>query len=79
MAMSVPIITTNAGGNRELIRQGENGFMVRYNDEFNLIEAIKTLWHDSDLREKFIAEGKKTAGEYTVEWTIEETKKALEL
>src|SRR3989344_4545836 len=37
MAMSVPIITTNAGGKRELIRQGENGFMVRYNDEFNLI------------------------------------------
>jgi len=78
MAAGVPVITTSAGGNRELIRQGENGFMVKYNDEFNLIEAIRTLWESPDLRAKFATEGKKTATQYTPERTIEETKKALE-
>lgn len=79
MAAGVPVITTSAGGNRELIRQGENGFMVKYNDEFNLLEAIKTLSKDAELREHFIVEGKKTAAQYTPERTIRETKNVLNL
>ncbi len=77
MAAGVPVITTSSGGNRELIRQGENGFMVKYNDEFNLLEAIKTLSKDADLRAHFIEEGQKTAAEYTPERTIRETEQAL--
>jgi len=79
MSDGVPVITTTSGGNRELIRQGENGFMVKYNDEFNLVEAVKTLWSDTNLREKFIAEGKNTAAQYTPERTIRETQSALNL
>ena len=60
MAARVPIITTAVGGNREIIQQGENGFLVKYNDEFNLIEAIKTLWAMPDIREKFVEEGSNT-------------------
>src|SRR3989344_2615641 len=37
MSAGIPVITTAVGGNIEVIKQGENGFMVRYNDEFNLI------------------------------------------
>lgn len=77
MAAGVPVITTAAGGNKEIIRQGENGFMVKYNDEFNLIEAIKTVWHDKELREQFIIEGKKTVGEFSFEKMLEKTIKAL--
>ncbi len=77
MAAGVPVITTNIGGNPELVRQGENGFMIKYNDEFNLQEAIKTLWQSSELREKFIEEGKKTAAQFTVERMIQETEKIL--
>lgn len=79
MAASVPVITTAAGGNHELIRQGENGFMVKYNDEFNLVEAVKTLWESQELREKFIAQGRATAAEYFPERMIKETIQALEL
>ena len=79
MAAGVPVITTSVGGNRELMRQGENGFMVKYNDEFNLLEAVKTVWHDAELREHFIKEGKKTVTQYTVGRMIEETKKVLNL
>lgn len=77
MACGVPIITTAVGGNKEIIKQGENGFMVKYNDEFNLIEAIKTLWQDKELREHFIEEGKKTVGEYSFEKMMNETEKLL--
>lgn len=73
MASGSPVITTTAGGNKEIIRQGENGFMVKYNDEFNLIEAIKTLWKMPELREQFSEEGKKTAQSFNVEKMINET------
>ena len=73
MAAGVPVITTNAGGNSELIKQGENGFMVKYNDELNLTEAIKALFEHQDIREKFIEKGKKTAEKFTVQKMTEET------
>lgn len=73
MAAGVPVITTTAGGNREAVTQGENGFLVRYNDEFNLVEAIKTLWREQELREQFIANGKQTAAGFTARRMEEQT------
>ncbi len=73
MAAGMPVITTAVGGNREVIHQGENGFMVKYNDEFNLIEAIKTVWQTPELRERFIEEGKKTATLFNVDKMCQET------
>lgn len=77
LSVGVPVITTAVGGNREVIRQGENGFMVKYNDEFNLIEAIKTLWDMADLREKFIEEGRRTIQEFSLDRMIKETIRLL--
>lgn len=77
MACGIPVITTAVGANSEIIRQGENGFMVKYNDEFNLIEAIKTVWQMPELRERFIEEGKKTAARFNQERMIEETIQAI--
>ncbi len=77
MLAGVPVITTPAGGNREIIHQGENGFMVKYNDEFNMIEAIKTVWQTPELRQRFIVNGKKTAEHFSAENMLEETIKSL--
>lgn len=75
MATGVPVITTAVGANLELIRQGENGFMVKYNDEFNLVEAVKTIWQTPELRERFIEEGKLTAAQFSTEKMTLETAK----
>ncbi|MBI2062816.1 MAG: glycosyltransferase family 4 protein [Candidatus Yanofskybacteria bacterium] len=77
MACGTPVITTAVGANTEIIKQGENGFMVRYNDEFNLIEAIKTVWQMPELRERFTEEGKKTAESFSLDKTIKETAKVI--
>ncbi len=73
MCAGIPLITTNAGGNKEIIHQGENGFMVKYNDEFNLIEAVRTLWSSEETRERFSREGKKTAEYFNVEKMFDQT------
>lgn len=73
MQAGVPVITTQVGGNREVIVQGENGLMVRYNDEFNLLEAIKTVWRQPELRERMVANGRHTAAAFSIEKMYERT------
>lgn len=73
----VPVVTTTSGGNRELIEQGENGFLVKFNDEFNLVEAIKTLHRDKGIRKQFIESGKETVEEFSVGRMLSETSKVL--
>lgn len=77
MTAGVPVITTAVGGNKEMIDQGENGFMVRYNDEFNLVEAIRSLWQSPELQKDFIANGKKAVRKFSVDRMLNETLKIL--
>jgi glycosyltransferase involved in cell wall biosynthesis len=77
MSAGVPVITTNSGGNKEIIKQGINGFMVKYNDEFNLIEAVKTLWHDKELQASFVENGKVTVADFNHTKMLEETTRVL--
>ena len=49
------------------------GFLVKYNDEFNIVEAIKTLWQTPEMRERLASEGKKIAAMFNVEGMYEKT------
>lgn len=77
MVAGLPVITTAMGGNKEVIEQGENGFLVKYNDEFNLVEAIRSLWQSPELREEFAEKGKKTVEKFSSEKMFSETIKFL--
>ena len=50
MAMEKPIVATDVGGASDLVRNGENGFLVPPSDIESLAGAIKTLGFDTDLR-----------------------------
>jgi len=77
MVAGVPVIASAVGGNKEVIEQGRNGFLVKYNDEFNLIEAIKGMHQSLEIRDEFAAEGRETAAKYSSEKMIKETFKLL--
>lgn len=77
MICGAPVITTAVGGNREVVVQGENGFLVKYNDEFNLVEAIKTVWKQPELREQMVINAKQTIRVFSVERMLGETTKLL--
>ncbi|OGN15467.1 MAG: hypothetical protein A3J47_02750 [Candidatus Yanofskybacteria bacterium RIFCSPHIGHO2_02_FULL_43_22] len=77
MTVGVPVIASAVGGNKEIITQGDNGFLVKYNDEFNLIEAIKTIWQNQEFREGLIKSGKETVARFSSDKMIEETIKIL--
>jgi len=78
MALGVPIIATNVGGNTELIEDGVHGLLVDAEDDTALHNAIKRLLGDSTLRKKLAENARRKAEEFSVNYTIEETVKLLE-
>ena len=73
MAVGVPIVTTTVGGNPEVIVDGENGFLVEFNNKQQLTEAILKLYNDKELRKRFIARGREVLPNFTVDTMLENT------
>ena len=53
MALGVPIVSTPVDGLKELIEEGENGFLS--NDDDLLADRIYSLIMDNDLQKRFSA------------------------
>ena len=70
-AHGVPVITTPAGGNAEIVRNGENALVVPYNDEGAWAVAIGQTCEDVALRERLKIGGRASLGEYSVERMME--------
>ena len=57
-ACSTPVVATRVGGTPELVRDGENGFLVEVADVDGLAERILSLSRDGGLRERMGRSGK---------------------
>lgn len=73
MTAEVPIVTTNIGGNMEIMRHGENGLVVNYNDEDGLLAAIKMIKEKPEAARKITHGAKKTVAKFSSERMAEET------
>jgi glycosyltransferase involved in cell wall biosynthesis len=60
-ATGLPIVTTDAPGCREVVRHGENGFLVPVKDSAALAQALRELLTNADLRREMGACGRKIA------------------
>jgi len=52
MACSKPVIASNVGGIRSMIKQGKNGFLVKPRDVRSIEKFIKMLYEDPKLRKR---------------------------
>ena len=50
-AMTLPCIVTDINGSREIIIEGENGFIIPSKNEMKLYEAMKRMVNDKEKRE----------------------------
>lgn len=55
MACGVPVVATNNRGNAELVRNGENGFLVPVGDVSAIAERISILLDDKKIRQSIRA------------------------
>jgi len=50
MALEKPVVVSNVRGNRDLVKQGRNGFLVELGDVDGLVSSMKKLIIDDKLR-----------------------------
>ncbi|MET4716335.1 glycosyltransferase involved in cell wall biosynthesis [Bradyrhizobium japonicum] len=53
MALEKPVIATDAGGNREIVKDGENGFLIPFGDEKALALRIREIVDRPDIGSGF--------------------------
>ncbi|MBM6614820.1 glycosyltransferase family 4 protein [Desemzia sp. RIT804] len=66
MATGLPLVVSNCRGNRDLVRDGQNGFVVEKEDAALFAEAIKTLYASKPLRETFGAQSLELIQQYGI-------------
>src|SRR2546421_1549114 len=77
MAAGAPVVCTDAHGNRDFCRDGENCLMAD-RDPASVRAALERLLADPDLRRPLSEEGARTAAAYGWEAPIEELERFLE-
>jgi glycosyltransferase involved in cell wall biosynthesis len=54
----LPVVVTDVGGNRELVEEGENGYLVSDWDEEAFVERVARLLGDKELRARMGRKGR---------------------
>jgi glycosyltransferase involved in cell wall biosynthesis len=66
MACGLPVIASSRAGASEIIRNGEDGFVLRDpEDSRELAALLRTIYSDVSLRAKIAEEAARTAAEHT--------------
>ena len=75
--MKTPIVTTNVGGNREILRHGENALLVPYGDQTAFIAAVNRLLNNPDLAQRLTSAGHRDLDQFRWERLVGETLELL--
>lgn len=67
MASNLPIIVTDCRGNRDLIKNDENGYVIKFNDILALKEKIIFLLENKNISDKFKRKSKRIIKCYNTE------------
>lgn len=71
MACGLPVVCADGGGNRDLIEEGINGFMVKERDPKRLADKIELLLTNSALRKQMGANAYSFAQQFSIETYVD--------
>ena len=71
MAVGLPIIATDVRGNRDLVKSGENGYLVSLDDAEQTAIAIERLIDSEDLRRSMGEKSKELVKQYDLQRVLE--------
>jgi len=78
MDLGTPIVTTNVGGNPELITDGVNGYLVEYNNSEALEEAILRVLNHPESVERMIQSARARSKDFDKTKTIDKVVELLQ-
>lgn len=78
-AAGKPIVASDGGGLRDIVVDGETGFLVPPQDRSALVEALRRLIADAPLRERLGAAARKRAAEFSAEAIVPRFEEAYRL
>lgn len=64
MMCELPVIATDCRGNRDLIKNGFNGYIINDNNVMELVNFIKEVLNNNIIREKMVNNSKKEINKY---------------
>jgi len=67
MACGVPVVTTRIGGVPEIVRQGQDGFLVKPDSVDEMVNAMKPLLNDKALKRRFVLSAQKRAEYFSLD------------
>lgn len=73
MSAGLACAVSDVGGNPELIRNGSNGLLFKYDDEDQIIISIEKLFTDASAAERFAKEAHATARQFTLDRMLAHT------
>jgi glycosyltransferase involved in cell wall biosynthesis len=69
MSSGKPVICTDAGGDREMVRDGVNGYVVPMRDSRALAEKVNLALADADMRSR-MGEASRRIAEEEFDWKL---------
>ena len=77
MACGCAVVATDCGGTRDIISEGENGFLVPIGDADAIVQRVEAVLDDEMLRAKIQRNANATARHFTWERCIQGLEAAL--
>ena len=77
MACGCAVVATDCGGPRDIIKDGENGFLVQVGNIEQIVSKVKLLLDDAELRQQFIRNSKDAVSKLSWENSINKLEKVL--
>lgn len=72
LSYNLPVITTNIGGNPEVIKDNVNGLLVEYENSEQIFSAIKKILDNPELAGNFVKNGQEALSQFSFNKMIEE-------
>lgn len=76
-ALGVPVLTTDAGGNKEVVHDGETGLVFGYADEPSIAECIAEIEKSKKKRTALTTRARELVADFTIERMVAKVVEAL--
>jgi len=77
MACGCAVVATDCGGPRDIIVDGENGFLVEVGNVGQIVDRVKVLLEDGELRQRFVEKSRETVRKFSWDSSVDKLEEVL--